>query len=149
MNTGKAMTGPYCISKGLTYPRTIASTRKYCPLAPSTLNPGLQDCCQSVSKVRNGLKMTGALGENSTTSLALHSGICKLLLACLPQAMSLSKGKCPTAVPIHFLVLLRQFIYLFSKCLWVAHLCQALFSRWKEKHEREGGPWEAIRQAYP
>ncbi|KAM7327009.1 hypothetical protein ACRRTK_013376 [Alexandromys fortis] len=35
--------------------------------------------------------MTGALGENPATNLALHSGICRLL-ACLPQAVSVSEG---------------------------------------------------------
>lgn len=122
--------------------------RKCCPLAPSTLNPGLQDGCQSVSKFRNGLEMTGALGENPTRSLALHSGICKRL-ACFPQTMSLSKGKCPTAVPFHFLALLRQFVYLFSKCLWLPLCARLYFQGGRRNMKGKGGPGKPLDKPIP
>lgn len=41
--------------------------RKCCHPAPPTADPGLQDLRQSVSKLRNGLEVTGALGENAAT----------------------------------------------------------------------------------
>lgn len=37
------------------------------PLALSALDPGLQYLSQSVFKLRNGLEVTGALGENPAT----------------------------------------------------------------------------------
>lgn len=46
-------------------------------MPPSEIDPGLQDLSQSLSRLRNGLEVTGALGENPATGCyfgLVHTG---------------------------------------------------------------------------
>lgn len=60
-------------------------------MPPSELDPGLQDLGQSLSKLRNGLEVTGALGENPATGCYFglaHAGflwLARLLSESIPQ----------------------------------------------------------------
>lgn len=112
-------------------------------MAPSTLDPGLQDLSPSVSKLRNGLEVTGALGENPATGCYFglaHAGlpwlahsVSPFLSESIPQQSHLTS--CPA-----------EAVYTSSQQVFMSFL---FVSGSVFKIEGEGGPGKPLDKPVP
>lgn len=101
----------------------------------------MQDLHQSVSKLRNGLEVTGALGENAATGCYFglaHTGFLWLALNVSPfLSESIPRQSHLTSCP-------AKALHTFSQQMFTSFL---LVSGSVFKAEGEGGTWEATGQA--